>query len=67
MKNVLTIPERLITFDDDSSTVEVEDTSSHAITQKTIKIGLSDGIQAEVLDGLAEGDQIVERPPKVIQ
>jgi len=34
--------------------------------KKEIKVGLSDGLNTEVLEGMAEGDQVVQRPPKEI-
>ena len=34
--------------------------------KKEIKVGLSDGLNTEVLDGLAEGEEVVQRPPKEI-
>ncbi len=64
-KDVLVIPERLIEFKGDSTFVEVK--SSHGeITKKEIKTGLSDGINIEVTEGLEEGEEVVERPPKEI-
>ncbi len=41
-------------------------TRSARLPRKTIKTGLSDGINLEVTEGLAEGDLVVERPPKEI-
>ena len=64
-EDILLIPERLIEFVGDSSFVEVQDTLGQ-ITKISIETGLSDGINIEVSDGLAEGDLLVERPPKEI-
>ena len=50
---------------DSISTVEVKD-SVGVITTKTIQTGLSDGINIEVVSGLGENEQVVERPPKQI-
>ena len=36
------------------------------ITKREITVGLSDGMNIEVVEGLAEGDLLVERPPKEI-
>ncbi|MCF7796463.1 MAG: efflux RND transporter periplasmic adaptor subunit [Lentisphaeria bacterium] len=66
-QDVLIIPERLLTFADDSVFVEVEDTTSKTISRRAIEIGMSDGVQAEIVEGLLENEQVVERPPKVIQ
>ena len=35
--------------------------------KKNIKVGLSDGINIEVAEGLQLKDQVVERPPKKIE
>ncbi|MCX6825711.1 MAG: efflux RND transporter periplasmic adaptor subunit [candidate division Zixibacteria bacterium] len=64
--DILLVPERLVKVGDSVSTVEVID-SVGAITTKKIKTGLSDGINIEVVDGLKEGEMIVERPPKEIK
>ena len=64
--SILLIPERLVKISDTSSTVERQD-SLGIITTLNIKTGLSDGINIEVIDGLKEGDLLVERPPKVIE
>jgi HlyD family secretion protein len=63
--SILLVPERLVKFADSVATVEVRD-SVGTIAGKTIKTGLSDGINLEVTEGLSEGDQVVERPPKEI-
>ena len=34
--------------------------------KKAVKVGLSDGLNVEVVAGLAEGDQVIERAPKAI-
>jgi len=31
-----------------------------------VKLGISDGLNVEVLDGLKAGDKVVQRPPKEI-
>ena len=35
--------------------------------KKEIKVGLSDGMNVEVAEGLKETDLVVERPPKKIE
>jgi len=65
-KDVLVIPERLIEFREDTTFVEIKD-SEGEIAKKEIKTGLSDGINMEVTEGLKEGDEVVERPPKEIE
>jgi HlyD family secretion protein len=68
-KDILTIPERLVTFDDGGkkATVELAGPTAASPTKKVeIKTGISDGLNVEVLSGLKKGDRVVERPPKEI-
>lgn len=65
-ENALFIPERLVEFNQDRTYVEVKDVKGEII-KKEVKIGLSDGINVEIQDGLEEGEEIVERPPKEIK
>jgi HlyD family secretion protein len=66
-ENVLTLPERLVSFENSGkdSFVEVS-ASSKEVKKIGIKTGLSDGLNVEVISGLKEGDKVVERPPKEI-
>ncbi|HVP07760.1 MAG TPA: efflux RND transporter periplasmic adaptor subunit [Candidatus Acidoferrum sp.] len=63
--SVLVAPERLLKMSDTLTTCEVKDTLG-VITTRTIKTGLSDGINIEIDSGLTEGELLVERPPKEI-
>jgi HlyD family secretion protein len=63
--SVIVIPERLVNFAGDTASVEVQD-SAGLIDTVEVKVGLSDGLNIEVMEGLALGDQVVERPPKEI-
>jgi len=66
--DVLVLPERLVTFADGKATVELPGASEKADpTKKEIKVGLSDGMNVEVAEGLKEKDLVVERPPKKIE
>jgi HlyD family secretion protein len=68
-KDVLTIPERLVTFEDGGkkATVEIPGSTPKAEPKKVeIKTGISDGLNVEVLSGLKKGDKVIERPPKEI-
>lgn len=68
-KDVLTVPERLITFADGGkkATVELAGSDPKAQPKKIeIKTGISDGLNVEVVSGLKKGQKIVERPPKEI-
>ena len=64
--SILVIPERLVTFAGDTARVEVQDSLGN-IDFKDIEVGLSDGLNIEVVNGLALGDKVVERPPKEIE
>jgi HlyD family secretion protein len=64
---VLLIPERLVTFADGKATIEVPPAGEGEPVKKDIKVGLSDGINIEVAEGLQLKDQVVERPPKKIE
>lgn len=64
--SILVIPERLVTFEGDTVRVEVQD-SLGVIEFKDIEVGLSDGLNIEVVSGLTLGDKVVERPPKEIE
>ncbi len=64
-KQVVLIPERLVLFEGGKKLVEIPDGET---TKKVeVKTGLSDGLNIEVLEGLKEGDKVVERPPREIK
>jgi HlyD family secretion protein len=64
-KNAVLLPERLVLFEDGKKFVEVPDGET---TKKVeIRTGLSDGLNIEILDGIKEGDKVVERPPREIK
>jgi HlyD family secretion protein len=65
-ENVLYIPERLVEFRDDKTYVEIT-TGPSLFEKKEVKLGLSDGLNVEIVDGLKEGAEVVERPPKEIK
>lgn len=68
-KDVLTVPERLVTYEDGGkkASVEMAPTDPKAQPKKVeIKTGISDGLNVEVIDGVKKGDRLVERPPKEI-
>jgi HlyD family secretion protein len=67
-KDVLMIPERLVSFEKGKAFVEVPAADPRQSPSKQeITVGLSDGINLEVVSGLKEGEQIVQRPPKEIK
>ncbi|MBI3006586.1 MAG: efflux RND transporter periplasmic adaptor subunit [Ignavibacteriales bacterium] len=63
--DVLTVPERVVTFRNDSAFVNVPTTLSQE--EKYIKTGLSDAINVEVILGLKEDDEVFEKPVKKIE
>jgi HlyD family secretion protein len=66
-RDILLVPERLVQFEEEEGTqfVEVPGDTPEAEPVKTpIETGLSDGLNIEVTAGLAEGDTIVQRPPR---
>jgi HlyD family secretion protein len=67
--DVLLVPERLVTFEDGGKKafVELPGLGPKDPPRKTeITIGLSDGLNVEVLSGVAAGDKLIERPPREI-
>lgn len=63
--NVLTIPERVVTFSNDSAFVKVV-LAQEKDEKRYIKTGLSDAINIEVVANLKEGDEVLEKPVKKI-
>jgi HlyD family secretion protein len=65
--DILLIPERLVIFEEPETKTFVEipgATPEDEPTRVEIETGLSDGLNIEVTSGLAEGDSIVQRPPR---
>jgi len=64
--SVLTIPERLVRTEKDTSrvTVLLPDGKQE---EHIVRLGLSDAINVEVLEGLNEGDLVIEPPPREIK
>ena len=60
------IPERLVHFRNDSVFVKVL-AEGDSLEDKLIEVGLSDGLNIEVVEGLVVGDTIIEEPPKEIE
>jgi len=58
--SVMVIPEGLLQFDDDSSFVEVNTGTAEAPSyeKRTVKTGLSDGINIEITEGLKVEDKV---------
>ena len=65
-KDVIAIPERLVTFEDGGAWVTVR-RQDGTTEKRAIRTGLSDAMQVEVLEGLAEGEQVLEKPTQTIE
>jgi HlyD family secretion protein len=63
--SVLAIPERVVTFRNDSAFVEIP-VGEEGSEERYIKTGLSDAIQIEILEGLQEGEKVLEKKVKEI-
>lgn len=67
-KDVLLVPERIVTFEGEKAFVTLPPVKKGVPGErKEIKVGLSDGLNVEVLSGLAEKDVLQEPPPKEIK
>jgi HlyD family secretion protein len=68
-RDVLLVPERLVTFEEDGERafVELPGNAPGAPPRKVeVRTGLSDGLNVEVTEGLEKEDALVERPPRDI-
>jgi len=54
---VLAIREALVQYDKDKPFVEVE-TAPQLFVKRPVKLGLSDGIKVEVLEGVTQADKV---------
>ncbi|WP_182025903.1 efflux RND transporter periplasmic adaptor subunit [Vibrio rotiferianus] len=59
-ENVLTLPERALQFDGDTPNVLIPDSSEQGFHKQEVKLGLSDGINVEVLDGVELNEEIID-------
>jgi HlyD family secretion protein len=67
--DILMIPERLVIFEEEGETtfVEIPGEGPEAEPEKVaVELGLSDGLNVEIVSGLTEGDEVVQRPPREI-
>jgi HlyD family secretion protein len=64
-EKVLAIPERVVTFRNDSTFVQIS-TGPEQSKEIYIKTGLSDAINIEVISGLDEGQEVLEKKVKPI-
>lgn len=63
--DVLVLPERVVHFDNGSAWVEVPGPGGTRV-RRDIRTGLSDAITIEVVDGLEEGDAVLEKPLRTV-
>ena len=61
MENVLYIPERVVEFSGDSTYVNIMDAQADSLVQRPVNLGFSDGLSVEILDGLGEGEKVVDK------
>ncbi len=65
--DIVLLPERLVLFEDDQTFVELPGDGPEAELRKVaVELGLSDGLNVEIVSGLSEGDEVVQRPPREI-
>jgi HlyD family secretion protein len=67
--DILLIPERLVLFENDGADTFVElppEVEGGEPVKVAVELGLSGGLSIEVISGLEEGMQIIERPPREI-
>jgi len=65
--DIVLLPERLVVFEDDATYVEVPGATPEAEPKKVeVELGLSDGLNVEIVEGLQVGEQVIQRPPKEI-
>ncbi len=61
-EDVLIIPERVVTYLDNRSVVDIPSRGENGRQETEVKLGLSDAIHVEVVEGLEEGDVVLEKP-----
>ncbi len=61
-EDVLIIPERVVTYMDGRSVVDVPSRNENGRKETEVTLGLSDAIHVEVVEGLKEGDTVLEKP-----
>ncbi|MCP4901362.1 MAG: efflux transporter periplasmic adaptor subunit, partial [bacterium] len=67
--DIVLIPERLVLFEEEGEQtyVEIPGLVPEAEPEKIeVELGLSDGLNVEIIAGLSDGDQVIQRPPKEI-
>ncbi|MGC9461963.1 efflux RND transporter periplasmic adaptor subunit [Vibrio genomosp. F10] len=59
-ENVLTLPERVLQFEGNKPNVLIPDNTEQGYHKQPVELGLSDGINVEVVDGVELGETIID-------
>ncbi|MEZ9998400.1 efflux RND transporter periplasmic adaptor subunit [Vibrio lentus] len=59
-ENVLTLPERALQFEGDSPNVLIPDSSEQGFHKQAVKLGLSDGINVEIIEGVELDEAVID-------
>ncbi|MEZ8303083.1 efflux RND transporter periplasmic adaptor subunit [Vibrio splendidus] len=59
-ENVLTLPERALQFEGDRPNVLIPDSSEQGFHKQAVKLGLSDGINVEVIEGVELDEAVID-------
>ena len=59
-ENVLTLPERALQFEGDNPNVLIPDSSEQGFHKQAVKLGLSDGINVEVIEGVELDETVID-------
>ncbi|WP_038176084.1 efflux RND transporter periplasmic adaptor subunit [Vibrio pacinii] len=59
-ENVLVLPERALQFEGDTPNVLIPDSSDQGFHKRQVKLGLSDGINVEVLEGVELNQEVID-------
>ncbi|MFY2508274.1 efflux RND transporter periplasmic adaptor subunit [Vibrio pectenicida] len=59
-QDVLTLPEGALKFDGETPHVLISDSSEQGFHQQKVVLGLSDGINVEVLEGVSLGEEVID-------
>lgn len=59
--NALQIPERVVEFRGDSTFVKMKSAPGDSLVRRPVTLGLSDGTSVEILEGLADGEKVIDK------
>jgi len=60
--DILIIPERVVTYRDGASYIEIKGSEPGSRLEKEISTGLSDAIHVEIKEGLSKDEEVLEKP-----